>query len=159
MRSILKTNSFRVCGTALSWYKFKYVAIQLWKVSPSLISTKQIDTSTKVRMSSGATYQFWGTSLKKTQDGTWTYVYSHLQHQNSYHKIISLNCIYGRNQSGCKKAKKVGLLPFVLWLFLTIFIFVDLMKITMCFKQLEASNGIADTKAQLSDFKLSKKLL
>ena len=47
---------------------------------------------------------------------------------------------YGRNQSGCKNAKEVGFLPSILWVFLTIYIFVALMKITMCFKQLEASN-------------------
>ena len=48
--------------------------------------------------------------------------------------------IYGRNQSGCEKAKNVGFLPFILLVFLTIYIVVALMKITMCFKQLEASH-------------------
>ena len=48
--------------------------------------------------------------------------------------------IYGRNQSGCKKAKHVEFLPFILWVFWTIYIFVALMKITMCFKQVEASH-------------------
>ena len=48
--------------------------------------------------------------------------------------------IYGRNQSGCEKAKHVEFLPFILWVFLTIYIFIALMKITMCFKQLEASH-------------------
>ena len=51
-----------------------------------------------------------------------------------------LNFTYGRNQSGCEKAKKMGFLPFDLWVFLTIYIFVALMKITRCFKQLEASH-------------------
>ena len=41
-------------------------------------------------------------------------------------------------QSGCKEAKNVGFLPFFLWVFLTIYNCVALMKITMCFKQLEA---------------------
>ena len=48
--------------------------------------------------------------------------------------------IYGRNQSGCEKAKSVGFLPFILLVLLTIYISVALMKITICFKQLEASN-------------------
>ena len=46
---------------------------------------------------------------------------------------------YGRNQSGCKNAKKMGFLPSFLWVFLSIYIFVALMNITMCFKKLEAS--------------------
>ena len=44
--------------------------------------------------------------------------------------------IYGRNQSG----SNVAFLPFILCVFLTIYIFVALMKITMCFKQLEANH-------------------
>jgi hypothetical protein len=48
--------------------------------------------------------------------------------------------IYGRNQSECEKAKNVEFLAFILWVFLTIYISVALMKITMCFKQLEASH-------------------
>jgi len=58
----------------------------------------------------------------------------------------------------------MGFLPSILLVFLTIYIFFALMKITMCFKHLEASHimscdtVIADTKAQLSDFKLGKKL-
>ena len=48
--------------------------------------------------------------------------------------------IYGRNQSGCEKARNVGFLPFIIWAFLTIFIFVALMKLAMCFKQLQASH-------------------
>ena len=39
-----------------------------------------------------------------------------------------------------KRQKNVGFLPFKLWLFLTIYIFVALMQITICFKQLEASH-------------------
>ena len=46
--------------------------------------------------------------------------------------------VYGRNQSGCEKAKNVGFLPFILWIFITIYICVALMKLTMCFKELEA---------------------
>ena len=34
--------------------------------------------------------------------------------------------------------KNVGFLPIILWVLLTIYIFVALMKIIMCFKQLEA---------------------
>ena len=52
-------------------------------------------------------------------------------------------CMYRnqyRNQSGCELAKNVGFLPFIRWVFLTNYIFVALMKITMCFKQLEASH-------------------
>ena len=41
--------------------------------------------------------------------------------------------IYGRNQSGCEQAKNVGFLLFTLWVFLTIYIFVAMMKITICF--------------------------
>ena len=51
--------------------------------------------------------------------------------------------IYGRNQSGCEKAKNLVFLPFILWVFLTIYIFVALMKITMCFKQLGASHNMS----------------
>ena len=43
------------------------------------------------------------------------------------------------NQSGCKKAKTVEFLLFMLWVFLTIYICVALMKITTFFRQLEAS--------------------
>ena len=61
-----------------------------------------------------------------------------------------------------EKTKHVGFLPFILWVFFTINICVALMKITKCLKQLEASHimswDIADTKAQLSDLKFSKKL-
>ena len=31
---------------------------------------------------------------------------------------------YGRNQSGCEKAKKMGFLTSILWVFLTIYIFL-----------------------------------
>ena len=81
---------------------------------------------------------------------------SRQQTVHSTHKTV-----YGRNQPGCEKTKKVGFLPLILWVFLTFYIFVVLIKLTMCFKQLEASLIMpweADTKAQLSDFKLSKKL-
>ena len=47
---------------------------------------------------------------------------------------------YGRNQSECEKATKVGFLPCILWVFLTIYIFIVLMKIPMCFKHLGASH-------------------
>ena len=53
------------------------------------------------------------------------------------------NTAYARNQSGCKNAKKVGFLPSLLWVFLTIYICVALMKLTMCFKQLKASHIIS----------------
>ena len=49
-------------------------------------------------------------------------------------------CIYERNQSGCEKAKNLGFLPYILWVFLTIYISTALMKITMCFNYLEASH-------------------
>ena len=39
-----------------------------------------------------------------------------------------------------KRLKNVEFLLFILWIFLTIYICVALMKITMCFKQLEASH-------------------
>ena len=48
--------------------------------------------------------------------------------------------VYGRNQSQCEKAKNVGFLPFILLVLLTIYIFVALMKINMCFTKLEASH-------------------
>ena len=54
-----------------------------------------------------------------------------------YYTIL---CIYERNQSGCEKAKNMGFLPFFLWVFLTFYFFVALMKITMCFRQLEANH-------------------
>ena len=41
---------------------------------------------------------------------------------------------------GKKRQKKWDFLPFILWVFLIIFIFVTLMMITMGFKQLEASH-------------------
>ena len=55
--------------------------------------------------------------------------------------IINISIlIHRRNHSGCEKAKNVGFLPFILWVFLTIYICVALMKINMCFKQLEANH-------------------
>ena len=66
--------------------------------------------------------------------------------------------IYGRNQSGREKAKKVKFVSSILWVFLTPYFFFALMEITMCFKHLEASHIMSfDTKAQLSDFKLCQK--
>ena len=56
-------------------------------------------------------------------------------------QTVSLNVlkfIYGRNPSGCEWAKNVDFLPFIL--LGTIYISVALMKITMCFKQVEASH-------------------
>ena len=49
------------------------------------------------------------------------------------HYLHLILTIYGRNQSGCEKAKYVGFLPFILLVFLTIYIWIALMKITMCF--------------------------
>ena len=50
---------------------------------------------------------------------------------------------YGSYQSGCEKAKNVGFSPFILCVILTIYIFVALMEITMCFKQLEACHIVS----------------
>ena len=57
-------------------------------------------------------------------------------------RICWFNIVYGRNQSGCEKVKNGGFLPFILCVFLTIYICVALMKLTMCFKQLEASYAL-----------------
>ena len=62
-----------------------------------------------------------------------------------FDKLKTMNFVdsrltYGRNQSGCEKAKNLGFLPFILWVFLTIYIWIALMKITMCFYCLEASH-------------------
>ena len=46
----------------------------------------------------------------------------------------------GGTSHDVKRLKKMGFLPSLFWVFLTIYIFVALMKITMCFKQLEASH-------------------
>ena len=59
-------------------------------------------------------------------------------HYNWEQLQANINSIYGRNQSGCEKAKNAGFLPFILWIFMTVYIFVALMKITICCKQLEA---------------------
>ena len=64
--------------------------------------------------------------------------------------------IYGRNQLGCEKAKIVEYLSFILWVFLTVYIFVAWVRITIRLSIL--CHGIADNKAQLSDFKISKML-
>ena len=47
---------------------------------------------------------------------------------------------YGRNQSGCEKAKKVGFVASKLWVFLTMYIVFAWLKIDMCFKHLEVSH-------------------
>ena len=46
----------------------------------------------------------------------------------------------GGTSQDVKRLKKVGFLPSILLVFLTIYIFVALMKISMCFKQLEVSH-------------------
>ena len=48
--------------------------------------------------------------------------------------------LYGRNQSEYEKAKNVGFLHFIHSFFLTIYIFVVLIKITICFNELEDSH-------------------
>ena len=58
-------------------------------------------------------------------------------HKRLYVHFFWSGTLYGRNQSGW--GKNVGLLPFILFSFFTIYIFVALMKISMHFKQLEAS--------------------
>ena len=45
-----------------------------------------------------------------------------------------------RTSQNVKKAKKVGFLPSILWVFLTIYIFFALMKSSMFLKHLEASH-------------------
>ena len=83
------------------------------------------------------------------------------QFQTQYASRL-LQPIYGRNLSGCEKAfKKIHLFSSILWAFLTIYLFVALMKITMCLSiQMRAilCHVIATTKAQLLDFKLGQKL-
>ena len=56
------------------------------------------------------------------------------------------------------KGKKVEFLASLLLDFFTLYIVFALLQINMFFKHLEASHLIADTKAQLSDFKLGKRL-
>ena len=46
----------------------------------------------------------------------------------------------GISQDVKRLKKKVEFLPFILWVFLTIYTFVALMAITMCFKKLEAGH-------------------
>ena len=77
--------------------------------------------------------------------------------------VYSLRCqktAYGRNQSGCEKAKKVRFLTSILWVFLTIYTFFYFHKNYHVLKASrgESYNVIADTEAQFSDFKLGKKL-
>ena len=75
-------------------------------------------------------------------------------HNNTYCYLIwilSQKALFGRNQSGCEKAKKVGFLPFIIWVFLTNYIFFALIEFTMCFKHLEASHIMSfDTKDQIT---------
>ena len=47
--------------------------------------------------------------------------------------------VYGRNRSECEKAKKVGFLASILWVFLTIYIILALLKINMCLRHKEAT--------------------
>ena len=46
----------------------------------------------------------------------------------------------GGTSQDVKRLNKMGLLPSILWVLLTIYIFFALLKITMCFKHLEASH-------------------
>ena len=66
---------------------------------------------------------------------------------NNHIIIVVVNMItlstYERKKSGCEKAKKVGFLPLILWVFLTIYIIVALIEILMCLKQIEASQIIS----------------
>ena len=78
---------------------------------------------------------------------------------NSVHFLFFITA-YGRNQSGCEKAKKSGNFTLYTLGFLTIYILFALMKMTICFKHLEVSNIISCDSwyyGRLSDFKLSKK--
>ena len=62
-------------------------------------------------------------------------------YHNKLHPLYHCSLyIYGRNQSGCEKAKNLGFLTFILWVFLTIYIWIALMKITKCFNYLEANH-------------------
>ena len=54
-------------------------------------------------------------------------------------KFFSAHYMGGFSQD-VKRQKKMGFLLFILWVFLTIYIFVALMKLIMCFKHLEASH-------------------
>ena len=42
-----------------------------------------------------------------------------------------------------KRQKIWDFFPFILWVFMTIYISIALMKITMCFKELEASHNMS----------------
>ena len=46
----------------------------------------------------------------------------------------------GGTSQDVKRLKKIVFLPSILWVFLIIYIFFVKMKITMCFKHLEASH-------------------
>ena len=57
------------------------------------------------------------------------------------HSLDANQGIYmGGISQDAKRLKMWDFLPFILWAFLTIYIFVVLIKITMCLKQLEASH-------------------
>ena len=63
-----------------------------------------------------------------------------------------------RGTSQDVKRQKSGIFTLYTLGFLDHLHYFALMKITMCFKHLEASHDMADIKAHLSDFKLGKKL-
>ena len=46
----------------------------------------------------------------------------------------------GETSNDMKRLKIVGILPSILWVFLTIYILSALMKISMCFRHLELSH-------------------
>ena len=50
---------------------------------------------------------------------------------------------FGKNQSGRKKAKKMGFLPFTFWVFLTTYNCLAWLGITVCVKKLEASHNMS----------------
>ena len=49
-----------------------------------------------------------------------------------------MESIYGWNQPGREKAKKLGILPFMYYVLLTTYIFFALLEIVMCLKHIEA---------------------
>ena len=51
--------------------------------------------------------------------------------------------IYGWNQPGREKAKKLGILPFTYWFLLTTYIYFALLEIVMCFMHIEANHIMA----------------
>ena len=58
-------------------------------------------------------------------------------------KVLAPTSIYGWNQPGREKVKKLGILPFTYWVLLTTYIFFALLEIVMCLKHLEASHIMA----------------